>query len=127
MNSNVSELATLVGVSVAVNATYAIQNGKNAVVTIVAGGFLFVSLVLIGGLTGRQDIARALGAVFLLSSALFHGIPLVESVTQLVSNAHATNAPAANGTTATGAVGPLGRPVFTPSFGAPIQHLTLNA
>lgn len=78
----------LTGVSVVMNTLYAIQHKGNAAVTVVAGGFLFVALALIGGITGRYDVARALAVVFLLSSALTHGIPLIESATKITANAH---------------------------------------
>lgn len=87
MNGDVSQLATLTGVSVAINGVYAIQHKSNAVVTVVAGGFLFLGLVLIGGITGRYDLARALAVVFLLASALLHGVSLVDSVTKTTKGA----------------------------------------
>lgn len=93
MNGDVSGLAMLTGVSVAMNTVYAIQHKGNAAVTLVAGGFLFIALTLIAGITGRYDIARALAVVFLLSSSITHGIPLIDSATNITKNAH-TNPPA---------------------------------
>lgn len=83
-----NSLFLLTGTSVAINATYAVQHKGNAVVTVVAGGALLIALVLIAGITGRSDISKALAIVFLLSSALLHGVPVVEGVTTLATSAH---------------------------------------
>jgi hypothetical protein len=96
MNNDVTEIATLTGVSVAINAVYAIQHGKNAVVTVVAGGFLFISLALVGGITGRYDLARALAAVFLLASALLHGMPLADTAVAISKGAKGTTPASVN-------------------------------
>ncbi len=90
MNDDVSEIALLVGVSVAINAVYAIQHKGNTVKTVVAGGLLFVAMSLIGGITGRYDVAKALAVVFLLASGITHGIPLANGAVALATNAHST-------------------------------------
>jgi uncharacterized membrane protein len=83
---DVTSLILICGIATAVNTVYQIQNNKNGVTTGLAGGLVFVSLAVLGGLTGRYDIARAFAWLFLLSAAILHGIPLVNSVGQLAQS-----------------------------------------
>lgn len=81
-----SQLALVCAVTVAINGVYAASTeGKEPIVTIVAGGLAFVGLSAFGGLTGRYDVAIAVALVFLVSALVMRGLPLIRKSSQLVS------------------------------------------
>lgn len=92
MNDDVSHLALVCGITVAINAVSAMSRGKDPIVTIVGGGLGFVSLSVVGGVIGRMDIATAVAYVFLVSAAVLRGIPLIRTGTALATNAKAAPA-----------------------------------
>ena len=84
-NGDVSHLALVCGVTVAINGVSAATRGKDPIVTIVGGGLSFVGLSVVGGLIGRMDIATAIAYVFLVSALVLRGIPLIRTGTALVT------------------------------------------
>ncbi len=86
MNDDVSHLAVVCGITVAINAVSAISRGKDPVVTVVGGGLGFVGLSVVGGLLGRMDVATAIAYVFLVSAAAFRGVPLIRAGGALVTS-----------------------------------------
>jgi len=85
MNSDLSTLALVSGVTTAINAAYTIQRGGDGVVSVVAGGVAFVALATFGGLVGRMELATALAYVFLVAALFLRGLPLIQSTTTLVT------------------------------------------
>jgi len=80
-----TQLALVCAVTVGINSVYAIDRGKDAIVTVVAGGLAFVGLSAFGGLTGRYDVAIAVALVFLVSALVMRGLPIIRKSSQLVS------------------------------------------
>lgn len=87
MNDDVSHLALVCGITVAINAVSASSRGKDPIVTVVGGGLSFVGLSVVGGLVGRMDIATAVAYVFLVSAVVLRGIPLVRGFSAIATNA----------------------------------------
>lgn len=85
MNGDISHLALICGVTVAVNAVSAIQRGKEPIVTVIGGGVGFVGLAVFGGLSGRMDLATAVAYVFLVSALVLRGIPLIRTSNTLAN------------------------------------------
>lgn len=85
MNGDVSHLALVSGVTVAINAVSAINRGKEPIVSIVGGGVAFVGLAVFGGLTGRMELATAVAYVFLIAALVLRGLPLIRTSTALAS------------------------------------------
>lgn len=85
MNNDVSTLALVSAVTVAINAAYTIQKGGDGVISVVAGGVSFVALATFGGLTGRMELATALAYVFLIAALFIRGLPLITSTSALVT------------------------------------------
>lgn len=85
MNADISHLALVCGVTVAINTVSAVQRGKEPIVTVIGGGIGFVSLAVFGGLVGRMDIATAVAYVFLVSALVLRGLPLVRTTNVLAT------------------------------------------
>jgi len=85
MNGNASHLALVCGVTIAINTVASIASGKEAIVTVVAGGTAFVGLAMLGGLTGRYDLATAVAYVFLVAAIIMRGLPIIKTTTTLAT------------------------------------------
>lgn len=83
MDTDVSHLALVSGVMVAINTVSAMKAGKEPIVPVIAGGLSFVSLAIVGGLLNRMDLATAIAYVFLVSSLFLRGVPLIRATTDL--------------------------------------------
>lgn len=87
MADDATQLGLVVGISTAVNVAYASANGKDAIVPLVAGGVTYVGLSVFGGLTKYYSVAIAVAWVFLLSSLVMRGIPLIQKTSALATGA----------------------------------------
>lgn len=81
--SDVSQLAVVVGLAAAINASDAVMKGKDVAPRLVASGLSFVALSVAGGLMGRYDFVIALAWVFLLASLVTRGPDFVRNTTRV--------------------------------------------
>jgi 4-hydroxybenzoate polyprenyltransferase len=86
MADDALQLGVVVGSAALVNTVYSIQKQRDAVPPLVASGILYGSLMLVGGLTKRFDLAVAFAWVFLLASLVTRGIPLVTTANTLATS-----------------------------------------
>ncbi len=85
MAGSVLSLGLVSGLATTINTTYAIKKGNNAVTPLLAGGVQYVCLSVLGGLTGRYDVATALAWLFLVAAIINHLAPLIDTTTSLVN------------------------------------------
>ena len=83
--SDIGKLALLITLGAALNVIPTIQKGKDPVPTLAGNVVLFLSLAAIGGLW-RYDVVKGFAGLYLLSSFLIRGIPLVDSVTKVLQS-----------------------------------------
>lgn len=88
--ADIGEVAVLVGGTALINTAYAARHGVSPVGPLVSAGLTMGALSLVGTLW-RWDVCVALAGLFLVSSAVFRGIPLIEDATTLASSKPAKN------------------------------------
>lgn len=86
MAGSVLSLAMVSGTATVINTVYAIKKGNNAVTPMLAGGLEYVALSVVGGLTGRYDVATALAWLFLVSAIVNHLGPLIDTTSSVVKS-----------------------------------------
>lgn len=84
MAADIGEVAILVGATALVNTTYAVRHSYSPVGPLVSAGLTMGALSLVGSLW-RWDICVALAGLFLVSSAVFRGLPLIEDASALAT------------------------------------------
>lgn len=86
MAGSVLSLAMVSGTATVINTIYAVKKGENAVTPLLAGGVEYVALTVVGGLTGRYDVATALAWLFLVAAVINHLGPLIETTDKVVKS-----------------------------------------
>lgn len=86
MAGSVLSLAMVSGTATVINTTYAVKKGNNAVTPLLAGGLQYVALSVVGGLTGRYDVATALAWLFLVAAIINHLAPLIDTTNAVVKS-----------------------------------------
>jgi hypothetical protein len=84
MAAGIGEVAVLVGASALVNTAYAVRHNLSPVGPCVSAGLTMGALALVGTVW-RWDVCVALAGLFLVSAAIFRGIPLIEDASALAA------------------------------------------
>lgn len=86
MAGSVLSLGMVSGSATIINTVYAMKKGENAVTPLLAGGLQYVALSVVGGLTGRYDLATAIAWLFLVGAIINHLGPLIDTTNAVVSS-----------------------------------------
>jgi len=124
--TDATSVGLLTGTSALINTVYAVQNKRDPIPILVGSGVMFAGLTLVGGLTGKWQLASAFAWVFLIASLLTHGTSLIRTVDGLANakapiSTRTTTADRPNGTT--GFTG-KGVPIYVPkpTIPGPVQR-----
>lgn len=84
--ADLAELATITTVATVVNVAYNVKHKRDVGPPLIASGLGFVALATVGQLW-RWDIVVAVAGLFLLSTTIMRGIPLLDDAQGLIKPA----------------------------------------